>query len=311
MTTIPGYRDILKEIGRQLNSRKKLFFRRTVFVVWPFLLIIGLTVVSYLSFARIQNITLSDSSLGLIIFSVAVFIVLSVIWVTVTAILFTIEQYIWTTSYFEGVNLTPDQSWNISKNLFTPTLRLDALIFIRFLLPAFLLLAILAWLLVLATNFYRLDPAYSYVIGGLSLFSVLIIYGYIMTIKLRYVFIFFLKQYGTDGYSPKKVLTVSREFNTLAKNRDLKSILKAQFSVDTMSGVISLASNILLTPLSYLGSTGKVVRRGMETAISIMQSPVAQYANTVGKYMVFRATWQDIYGTNPEISKYIYQLDQK
>jgi len=41
----PNWKEIIKEIGKQLNSRKHLLFKRTFLIVWPGFIILALFII--------------------------------------------------------------------------------------------------------------------------------------------------------------------------------------------------------------------------------------------------------------------------
>lgn len=314
---LPQYKEIIAEIARQLNSRKGLFLRRIAFVAWPLLALgVGLAVVYVVlilpalkTAAELGYLTGPeefDAWAPYILWAVCVYLVFALFWTLVSSKLFSIEKNIWADSFFDGMTLSPEQSWKISKRLFFPIVRLDLYIFIRYGALAVAAFFIFSWLMLRATA--NGGSEYWMFVGIPTLLSLLITYAYVVSIKLRYMRFLFLDLYGTEDYSSQKVLQTMRELNQKIKNTDLKKILAIQFGVEAVSAVIASVVNTFLRLIPQSSQGGQLAKGELQTVAAIIDSEIREYALIIGNYMIYRAIWNNLYGTNPKVNENVYAL---
>lgn len=308
---MPEFSDILSNIAGQLLERKKLIPRRVLFVMWPFILFLGLILVllipllpSALSGAPVPGYYHWISAIFFAPVSMAVVAMLfTIIWTLIAGSLTGIETNIWTVSFFDKKPLTSFQSWSTAKKLLWPVFRLNAILFVRYwLLPIIVLVVVFygAW------SMTNLDKAFVVVGGGLGAIILLIIYGYLLTIKFRYLRFIFIKNYNQSGYSPRQTIKESIELNKKLRATDIKEILKIQFGMDALEGVIGGISSQLLQLISRLG--GRIVSGELNWYAADLEQYIKQYALTIAYYMVFQKVYSNLYGQLPATSPEIYSL---
>jgi len=96
----PSYREMLEEAGRQLLMRKKMLLERALLIIWPYCVFI----------IMFYFIGFNSFSTALLVFSVVYSIMIR--------LLTNIEKRIWLDSYFDGKNLSQQQSWLIAKKIY-------------------------------------------------------------------------------------------------------------------------------------------------------------------------------------------------
>lgn len=114
--TNPSWNEVFKEIGTQLNRRSSLLSKRILWIISPiiiFFLIIQLIMNMPETSSWLRNLNMS-AQLDMVYLITAVIIVLAITTI-IAMTLSKIEQTIWLDSYFDGKNLTPQESWNIAK----------------------------------------------------------------------------------------------------------------------------------------------------------------------------------------------------
>lgn len=315
---LPAYKEIVEETARQFNARKGLFLRRIAFVWWPFVVLGIVMAVVYVSlivpFAKqgyaVYGTPPSETWALYIVWGGATYLVLMILWVITARTIFSIEKNIWTDSFFDRVPLSPEQSWHISKKLFLSIVRLKFRLFMHYGALAIVVFLGLLWgLFKITTVFPDGDTAlYIVFVGTPVLASLLFVYVYIISIKLRYVYFLFLDLYGTEDYSSRKVLQAMWELNHKIKNADLKKILSVQFGTDAISVVIGAVTNIFISAIPQSTPTGRATRGGLQTAVAIVDSEIREYALIIGNYMIYRAIWTNIYGAPPKVNENVYKL---
>ncbi len=305
ISAVQQYKTTIEEAAKQLNARKALFLRRVLFMIWPAMVMGGLIALFLL---LTQGIMQTDESIvgqSWFLYIMSMLYAggaLAVIYAVVVGSIFSIELNIWILSYLDGVKLGPQQSWRISKKLFWPALRLNSLIFLLYFTVPILIYALFVRFV------SKTESAEVFIIGILGGFALLLVYAYLISIKLRYANIFFLNLYGSEDYSAQKVLKTMRSFNEIVKNKDLKQSLAVQFGVDTVGAAVGIVTGAVSSMLGQMGNAGRVAKGTMDPLALALTSQSQRYALSLGKNIVFRELWRSQYGEYPKVNQRIYQL---
>ena len=252
------YQQILSEIGKHLNERKGLLFKRILLLTWP-IIIVGVTTYLFLQGIDIGVIDKETPYLPYYIGGIGLMIFLSAIYYWIASIIFEIEKRIWIDAHFDGKNLHPDESWNIAKSLFGPSVKLWFSLLFRYVLTP-----VLAFFVIIACSIFLLPSTGSNVVGlQIGLIAVgsisLVIYFYFLRIRLRYLWFIFLDRYHDAGFSHDKIFTEVEELNEVNKSESFKKALVSQFGSDVAKSI----SNLIVQRLSsYVIGAGVGLSRG-------------------------------------------------
>ena len=215
-STSPSWDEIFQEIGKQLRARSELLTKRVLKISLPALAIL---------------------------FLIQVFIFMTI---------FKIEEAIWLDSYFDKVNLTPEESQRISKRLYGGWCSLQYKIFYRYYL--WVILAIVAllysWIYIIVISDFgkSLPPEFTQILsstlfigGGIGI----IFWIRYLKIKLSYVPFLFLDRYDANLAGSSKFW--SEFFNEL---NQLNIVSKGNsFKKNVM---IELGGDVAMTLVEYI-----------------------------------------------------------
>ncbi|MFA6295230.1 MAG: hypothetical protein WC666_02275 [Candidatus Paceibacterota bacterium] len=303
----PTYRQLLEEMGKQLNKRKFLLARRIFLVVWPYLLLI---VSGYIlnSFYDMEGFIREH----LISFFVClvVYLLLAVIYTIIVRFVLTIEKQIWVDSYFDNKNLEPKDSWRIARKLFWPGLVFRLNIFWRyyFLPIALTALALIGSIYLLSQFAYEYQSLLYILISIPLLFVIgLCVYAYYLKIKLRYTWFIFLDSFGS-AYTFESMMIDLDKLNDVSKTDTFKKSLVANLGTDTLKGISQITIQGISQGISSLGGVGQLFGSMLRVYGEEAARQVADLGNISAQYILYRFARKALHGEEQSINEAIYTM---
>lgn len=310
----PTYKQMLQEIGKQLNMRKSLLLKRTLFISWPGLLFI----IMIWTWNKLGNAGMIDkipeAGVAAIMIGGAVYLLFAIIYMVIAGFMFEIEKQIWIDSHFDKKELAPKQSWKIAKKLFWPALRLRLRIIWKYqVLPGIALAIVLAGLGYWA---YRHGVSATYesnvwVLGAILLLVFLlaaVVYSYYVRVKIRYAWFVFLDIYKGEPFDTRVVLSQMNALNTASKSASFKKALVTEIGTDSAEKIANLAVNTIGWGMSHIPGVGEVLG-GLTRAYG---QELTRQATSLGKisalYLLYRYARKELFGSEQVNNEYVYQL---
>lgn len=308
----PTYKQMLQEIGKQLNMRKSLLFKRVLFIVWPgLLLLIAMYIGNRLND---QGLLLQYASKTTLLIAGGIYVAFAVAYMLIAGFMFEIEKQIWIDSHFDKKDLEPRHSWAIAKKLFWPALRLRLRIaWMYYLLPTLICVAVLVGFGFWATN-ANVTATYASNIGIMIaiLFLVFlvfaIIWSYYVKVKIRYAWFVFLDIYKGEPFDTRVVLSQMNALNTASKSASFKKALVAEIGTDSANVIMNLAVGAIGFGISRIPGVGELLG-GLTRAYG---QELTRQATSLGKisamYLLYRYARKELFGSEQVSNEYVYQL---
>ncbi|MEI6553216.1 MAG: hypothetical protein WCO09_01485 [bacterium] len=315
----PTYTNILKEVGAQINKRKKSLFIRTFMISWPALLAIVLGYVAVKLFGKdmVQQLALTYPYFVYII----IYIVLAWIYISIVSFIFEIEKRIWIDSFFDGKEMPPAKSWKLSKKLLWPAVVFRFRLFVKYtLLPLVISLVVLGIVAfgiynTLQTVIFDQNLLYTYIAIGVLDIIIYNIYLYYLRIKLRFSWFVFLDTYKGGSVDTGAVLEKMITMNKTAKSEGFKKALVVAIGTDSFGAIMKSAVSIMsqgigtvATKIPGIGDAGKMVGDLTQAYGQELAQQVASYAQIAGIYLLYIVAHKETYGTEQEVNDYVYNL---
>jgi hypothetical protein len=305
----PNYQEIMRQILSQLNQRKGTLFLRVLINLAPFIL--GFVILYAMSFFSggegEASESLNAAQLVTLFIGLGMIVLVAPAWIIIAGVIFKTERTIWIDSFFDSVTLTSSQSWKIARKLFWPSVLLNFGIFFRY-----YALAILATILLVGGVIYAavategaFPPLLALAIIALTLIG-LIVYSYIIQIRLRYVWFIFLDAYGSPDFSHRAIFTQMKALNARLKEGDLQKIVLTTLGVDAVGAVADTAIDGVSRGLSMFGGGGRMAGQLVGLVGSTMVAVVKDYSKQVSYYMFYRLARQALYGADDKGSVSLY-----
>lgn len=309
VTISPTYKQMLEEVGKQLSSRKSSLLKRTLLIVWPYII---LFVAGYVFNELYDFNSLSmDKKLqwGGVGFAL---LLCSIVYSTIVSFIFQIEKQIWIDSYFDQRNLTLDQSWNIAKKLFWPAFKFRIHIAWRYYLVPIGAVVLGLFLLIYVLAFMSTSDSYALV--AMYAFPLVIVfliglwgYSYYLRIKLRYTWFLFLDHYGSM-YSFKTLVEDMKKLNAISKSDTFKKSLIATIGTDSVAGLAQVAIGSVAYGMSHFGDVGKVLGSVTRIYGNEAARQAADLGNIAAHYILYRFARKELYGQEQTVNEEIYKL---
>ncbi len=308
----PTYKDMLHEIGKQLNMRKSLLLKRVLFIVWPgLLLLIAMYIGNKLND---QGLLFQYASKTTLFIAGGIYVVFAVAYMLIAGFMFEIEKQIWIDSHFDKKDLEPRHSWAIAKKLFWPAFRLRLRIaWMYYLLPTLVCVAVLVGFGFWATN-ANVTATYASNIGIMIaiLFLVFlvfaIIWSYYVKVKIRYAWFVFLDIYKGEPFDTRVVLSQMNALNTASKSASFKKALVAEIGTDSANVIANLAVGAIGFGVSRIPGVGELLG-GLTRAYG---QELTRQATSLGKisamYLLYRYARKELFGSEQVSNEYVYQL---
>lgn len=304
------YKEMLAEAANQMQQRAGLLSKRVFLVIWPLLILIGiLSVASLLSYEAIEKyIEMIPFFWGvgflgfLFLFAICYGVIMGMIFHT--------EKIIWIDSYFDGRNLTPEQSWRIAKRLFVSTLKLSMVVILRYCLPALLLLGVGILLLMPLSGYIKTGSEAAIFWGGISIASLFLIpvaYLYVISIKLRFMWFLFLDTYGT-GISWHDFFAELKKLNSVAKSDSVVKTIVADFGAGTVSGIASMLMGGVQQGIGQLGPGAHIAGEIMGTYTSSVTNEMTSLGRSAAVYLLYCYAREQLHHTPQHINEALYKL---
>ena len=327
-STSPSWDEIFQEIGKQLRARSELLTKRVLKISLPALAILFLIQL----FGRLSqfNTNPSEAFLQLQISSIlfgSITLVIVIVFMIIFMTIFKIEEAIWLDSYFDKVNLTPEESQRISKRLYGGWCSLQYKIFYRYYL--WVILAIVAllysWIYIIVISDFgkSLPPEFTQILsstlfigGGIGI----IFWIRYLKIKLSYVPFLFLDRYDANLAGSSKFwsefFNELNQLNIVSKGNSFKKNVMIELGgdvamtlVEYIAQRIQIGFNVAGLALSgvagaVVGASGYTVTRG---AVEVAQR-VIMFAKLTGKCVLYRYAYKNIHGETHHINEYVYSL---
>jgi hypothetical protein len=312
----PGYGETIAEIGQQLNKRKGLLFKRTIFISWPAILLAGaIPVIQEL----LKNGTISKDSPYIfpLVIGLFIWVIFSLVYYATLNYIFTTEKRIWIDSFFDKRTLEPKESWRIARRLFFPSVIISLNVFLRYILPAIIVYSFILYLgITSAASFVSLFKSENSV--GVMMFAVmvsvvvLVFYFELLRVKLRFLPFIFLDYYGAPDFTYSNLFKKMKEINKVRKTA-LKSFIYDSGEASMRAVVNSIANQLQGTigSVGSLGVAGKVVGAMVGVTVKETGKQTLSYANIVAHYLLFRYASLQVAPTTAEVvNENIYNLSK-
>jgi hypothetical protein len=321
---LPSYSEIIQEIGRQLQSRKKLLFFRFLQLLWPvFILPIFVIIIVFGLFYFRESQFLERYS-GFVLPAIPLFFsfwaFFALFYYGVVNWIFGIEKKIWIISYFDKKNLTQKQSWQIAKRLAIPSLKFMIKVFVRFYFLPFIIffLALLGigylfsplsginfpslYLPPIFLRLFGLDilelPLFLFMLTFILIVISFFVYCFFTMLKLRFVWFLFLDFYK-KGKTFDEILHMNKVLLKIEKEESFKKALTMYLGAYTVEGIA----------YAVFQQLGKLVRLGkfVEAVGGEITRQISDFATIIAIFLLYNYTRH--FANNPrQINELIYEL---
>lgn len=310
----PTYKQMLQEIGKQLNLRKSLLLKRTLFISWPGLVLVALI----WGWTKLDDAGMLDrvpeTAIVPIMIAGGAFLLFAIVYMVIAGFMFEIEKQIWIDSYFDKKELAPKQSWKIAKKLFWPAFRLRVRIAWNYYLLPGLIFALLLVGLGYWANKSGVSATYEsniWVLGTILLLVFLlvaVVYSYYIRVKIRYAWFVFLDIYKGEPFDTRVVLSQMNALNTASKSASFKKALVTEIGTDSAQTIANLAVSTIGWGMSHIPGVGEVLG-GLTKAYG---QELTRQATSLGKisalYLLYRFARKELFGSEQVSNEYVYQL---
>lgn len=228
------------------------------------------------------------------------------------SLIFYIEKLIWSQSFFDKKNLSPNDSWNIAKKLFLPYFSLCTAIFLRYALLPFILFYL--FLSQVAAPFADTALEIKDYLPWIGMMLVLSMGAYLL-FMLKPIFKFlpfiFLDTYGADEFSYSGVLREVKKFKKIAINK--KDIRGLSQEVVEELGAIALAKRQKFIGVSTGAENDAQIRKELawkEVQGERLGSPgrVPSLTQVIPGHIAYRSVKAKLYPAQNRINENLYKL---
>ncbi len=306
----PTYKQMIEEMGKQLQLRKSLLFKRVLFITWPILLLI----ISGYGFQAVYDLeTLPVEKQTWVIGVATVYIICSIIYSMIVGFIFEIEKRIWIDSFFDQKNLDSTTSWRIAKKLFWPGFKFRLQILWRYyLIPMGLATLIVGGIVVgvfkQATMSISQDNIIMVALVSFILLIIgLTIYSYYIKTKLRYAWFIFLDTFGVS-YSFVNFVAEMEKLNTISKSETFKKSLIATVGTDSVRDLAGVAIGTLSFAMSHLGGAGKMLGQLASVYGNELSRQATDLGNITAQYLIYRFARKELVGSEQVVNEALYRL---
>lgn len=304
----PTWNEIFKEIGIQLRLRKSLLAKRVLWITAP---AIAFFLIAKFAVQRkeLQNLSF-DTQIEVIYLGTFIIIILAIATIIMTAIS-KVEQVVWLDSYFDGKNLTSQESLKIAKKLYGPWCKLQSKLFWRYYVWIVAVIGMLFLLLCLfVLDFIPSIPVNMIITVWLALAigtGILTVFWVrYLKIKLSYAPFIFLDTYSGQT-SPQFWNDFFLELDTLneiSKGKVFEKNVLMELGADA---AVTLLQWISTQMTSGLGPTvGVFLLAGKEVGIRTIY-----FAKLTGRYVLYRFAYKTAHSTTHHVNEYIYNLSKE
>lgn len=326
--TSPSWDEIFQEIGKQLQTRSGLLVKRVLKISLPALAILFLIQL----FGRLTqfNTNPSEAFLQLEISSIlwgSIALIVIIVFTIVYVAILKIEEAIWLDSYFDEVNLTPEESQRISNKLYGGWCSLQYKIFYRYYLWVILTIVALlySWIyIIVILGFGRsLSPEFTQILssilfigGGIGI----ILWVRYLKIKLSYVPFVFLDRYDANlASSPEfwnEFFDELNHLNVVSKGDSFKKNVMIELGGDAAMTLVEYIARRIQIGFNVAGAvlpgvTGAVVGTAVYTktrGVAEVSHRVIMFAKLTGRCVLYRYAYKNIHGVTHHINEYVYSL---
>lgn len=310
----PTYTQMLQEMGKQLNARKSLLFKRVLRIIWPGLLFIVFLYIGDEMHARGMFEGLSAAAEIGIMIAGGAYLLFAIIYMWATGFLFEIEKRIWIDSHFDRKDLTPKQSWGIAKKLFWPGFLLRLRIAWQYyLLPALVIAAVLAGI---GYSLHNSSAAATYQSNVWILSAMLfaaflliwIVYSYYVKVKIRYSWFVFLDLYKGKPFDTRVVLSQMNALNTASKSASFRKALVTEIGTDSANVIADMAVGAIGFGISQVPGVGKVLGELTRAYGKELTRQAASLGKISAMYLLYRFARKELFGSEQVSNDHIYGL---
>jgi hypothetical protein len=304
---LPGYKEIMREIMKQLNNRKGTLSLRVLLVLAPVLLGIGVMLV----LGQMDDVLGNSFTESAFFWVPEIIAILSLLispwWMLIVGHIFKVERIIWIDAFFDKVTVTGSQSWKMARKLFWPSVGLDLILFIRYYLLIYLaVLGSITGYIALSVNHTIKFQPLVFIIGLIIIGVVLWLYGTYIRVKLRYVWFLFIDFHGTEQFSYKFLFSELKKLNSVYSSEAFKKLMVTSFGTDAAGEAVNIAVGAGTRGLAALGDAGKAADFFINTIAGESVEIAKDYAKTTAFYMYYRIARTVLYGQAQIVNGSLY-----
>ncbi len=299
------YREMLVSAAGQIQQRTGLIGKRVFLTTWP---VMTFVVLQYVAASVFFDSIPLEVKYGFL----TLWGVFAGIYGIFMGLVFRIEKVIWIDSYFDGRNLTPEQSWRIARKLFVPNLKLFGAILVRYFIPVIvsvicgLMLIFLPFWNHLALNGSDAHAIYSMI--GIFLVAIMpLIYGYFLSVKMRFVSFLFLDTYGS-GLSWSNFFDELKKLNSVATSQSVVKTVAADFGAASIRGLTSSLIITIQNSVTQVGPMGRAAGRVAGVYADGVSSSMVELGRDAAVYLLYRYAREDLYKKPQEVNEALYNL---
>ncbi len=128
---------------------------------------------------------------------------------------------------------------------------------------------------------------------------------YYLKIKLRYIWVVFLDNFGKTDFSFEKAKDELNKLNEISKTDSFKKSLIINVGADVTEGLTDLLRGQADQRLNKLGKNGNVTGNVLGTYGSEFANQLASYAKITGNFILYRFACSVLYGQTQEVNESI------
>jgi len=310
--SMPSYKEMLEEVGNQLKLRRSLLIRRTLFVIWPWILFVVSLLLSY-GLEQAGTITVETSKLYMLL-SLLVLGSFALIYTAIARAIFSIEKHIWLDSYFDGKNLDQKASWRIAKKLFWPIFCLKLRLLWKFYLLPMTIYVVAVGFVGYAAYSLPLEER-----GWPVLIFVIILFGgpipiwfynrFYLGFKTKFARFLFLDSYK-HNFSYKDFFEELEKLNNINKKEMFKKTLLTYFGADSLHTISQITISSIQKGINRLGRVGKVTGALTKPVLDELSRQAVHFGEIAAIYLLYRLARLSLHQKEQEVNNYIYNLDR-
>jgi hypothetical protein len=310
------FTETAKQIFARLNERKYLLLQRALLAIWPALLTILLAYAFWGS--AVDN---EENGLELIFASVAArpmegwivggMLLASIVYGVIINAALSIERIIWVDSYFDGKNLSPQESFRVARRLLPSAVRFWIWSWFRFwLLPLAAFAGSLALAVLVGSGAFggRADAVLWGLGTGLAGIVGFIVWSFYLSIRLRNLWFLFLDHHDGERVETEKMVEEMDRINHETKTKEFLKYVASVAGVDTVTGltkmVLSLGSQVSGAS-KFLDRT--LAGQGVKMYGQALAAQAQSFARAIAAYVFYRAARTRL-GLGQAVNEKVYAL---
>lgn len=302
---LPSYKELIQEIGKQINLRKDILFKRVLIMSAPAILTIIFAIL------EIFLIPKSSGRYSMILFiCFGVWLLIATVGYCVLSWIFGVEKKIWLISFFDKKNISSKKSWKIARKLSIPILKFSIKIFTKFYLA--ISVVFLATVIILislgAQERFGKDAYMGFYAIIILVIIITMVAIYLISLKLRFVWFCFLNRYRGEKISFNELLAQAYKLNDIKKTESFQKALIADIGVSSAEAMTKAAINLISISVSKFGRYIPIIGGIFKAYGDESTKQISDLSRITAMYILYIHAYKVLYNQDISPNEYIYSL---